>query len=152
MPGNMVLTWAVTIAVLLFIEALTQGLTTIWFAAGGLAALLTAALGLDLWIQIGVFAGVSLLMLLLTRPIAVRYLNTKVVHTNADSLIGKEAVVIERIDNIQGTGAARIEGKEWTARSVRPEQTIEAGEIVMVRSIEGVKLMVGRRIYEDQEV
>ena len=98
------------------------------------------------------FAGVSLLMLLLTRPIAVRYLNTKVVHTNADSLIGKEAVVIERIDNIQGTGAARIEGKEWTARSVRPEQTIEAGEIVMVRSIEGVKLMVGRRIYEDQEV
>ena len=147
MPGNMVLTWAVIIAVLLLIEALTQGLTTIWFAAGGLAAL-----GLDLWIQIGVFAGVSLLMLLLTRPIAVRYLNTKVVHTNADSLIGKEAVVIERIDNIQGTGAARIEGKEWTARSVRPEQTIEAGEIVMVRSIEGVKLMVGRRIYEDQEV
>ena len=72
MPGNMVLTWAVIIAVLLLIEALTQGLTTIWFAAGGLAALLTAALGLDLWIQIGVFAGVSLLMLLLTRPIAVR--------------------------------------------------------------------------------
>ena len=66
--------------------------------------------------------------------------------TNADSLIGKEAVVTERIDNLQSTGAAQVNGQIWTARSVNPAHVIEKDEIVMIRAIEGVKLIVGKRI------
>jgi len=84
----------------------------------------------------------------LTRPLAAAFLTRNRTRTNAESLIGQEAVVIERIDNVRGTGHVRIGGMEWTARSVRADQTIEEGEIVMVRAIEGVKLIVGKRITE----
>ena len=73
------------------------------------------------------------------------------VHTNADSLIGKEAVVTERIDNLRSTGAVQVNGQVWTARSVNPEHEIEKDEVVMIRAIEGVKLIVGKRISRESE-
>jgi membrane protein implicated in regulation of membrane protease activity len=71
--------------------------------------------------------------------------------TNADSLIGQEAVVTEKIDNIKSTGAAQVNGQIWTARSVNPAHVIEKDEIVMIRAIEGVKLIVGKRIDNSSE-
>jgi membrane protein implicated in regulation of membrane protease activity len=68
------------------------------------------------------------------------------VATNADSLIGQEAVVTQKIDNLHSTGAVKINGQEWTARSVVQEHVIDVDEVVMVRAIEGVKLIVGKRI------
>ena len=62
------------------------------------------------------------------------------------AVVRKEAVVTERIDNLQSTGTVQINGQVWTARSVNPEHRIEKDEIVMVRAIEGVKLIVGKRI------
>ena len=108
--------WLIAIALLLLVEFATSALTTIWF------------------------------VLVLTRPIAVKMLRKGTVATNADSLIGQEAVVTEKIDNLRSTGTVQINGQEWTARSVNPEHIIEKDEVVMVRSIEGVKLIVGRRI------
>lgn len=137
--------WIGTVVVLLVIEAATQGLTTIWFAGGALAALVLALFDLPLWIQAGVFACVSVLLLFLTRPLAVRLLHVRSVPTNADSLVGQDAVVTERIDNLHETGVVKIRGQEWTARSVRNEVEIEEKEIVTVRAIEGVKLIVGRK-------
>ena len=93
----------------------------------------------------------SAVLLFLTRPLAVKYLNKGAVHTNADSLIGKEAVVTEKIDNLKSTGAVQVNGQVWTARSVNPEHSIEKDEIVMVRAIEGVKLIVGKRIAPAEE-
>lgn len=142
---NMVIFWIIAAVVLLIIEAATMGLTTIWFAGGCIAALVLALLGLPLWAQAGVFACVSVLLLFLTRPLAVRFLGVRSVPTNADSLIGQEAVVLERVDNLQGTGRVLIRGQEWTARAVRNEVEIDKDEIVTVRSIEGVKLIVGRK-------
>ncbi len=139
--------WAVLMAGLLLIEVLTVNLTTIWFAAGALAALICALLNLPLWVQITVFVVVSVVTLFFTKPFAEK-MRKKVVPTNADSLIGQEAIVTKRIDNIRGTGEVKINGQYWTARSVNPEHTIDRDEIVMVRAIEGVKLIVGKRIDE----
>ncbi|MBQ3393058.1 MAG: NfeD family protein [Lachnospiraceae bacterium] len=144
----MVHIWVIIIVALLVVEFATAALTTIWFAGGALAGLILALIGAPIWLQAAAFAALSVVLLVLTRPLAAR-IRGKTVRTNADRMIGKEAVVIERIDNVRGTGAVRVEGQEWTARSVNPGHIIEENEIVMVRSISGVKLMVGRRIQED---
>ena len=145
---SMVHIWVIIIVALLVVEFATAALTTIWFAGGALAGLILALRGAPIWRQAAAFAALSVVLLVLTRPLAAR-IRGKTVRTNADRMIGKEAVVIERIDNVRGTGAVRVEGQEWTARSVNPGHIIEENEIVMVRSISGVKLMVGRRIQED---
>ena len=138
--------WLIAIALLLLVEFATAALTTIWFAGGSLLALLCAVAGGPVWMQVVLFLAGSAVLLLLTRPMAVRMLHKGTVATNADSLIGQEAVVTEKIDNLQSTGTVQINGQEWTARSVNPEHEIEKGEVVMVRAIEGVKLIVGKRI------
>lgn len=142
---EMMYVWGVLIVALIAIEVMTMGLTTIWFAGGCVAALVICIIGLPVWVQIGVFAGVSVLLLFMTRPFAQKFIESGKVSTNADSLIGQEAVITERVDNLKGTGRATINGQDWTARSVITEQTIEAGEVVMIRAIQGVKLIVGKR-------
>ena len=122
-------------------EAVSVGLTSIWFAAGALAALIAALLGGALWIQITLFLAVSLLCLAAVRPLAKRYLNDKVEATNADRVIGAEAKVTEDIDNIHGKGAVIIRGMTWSARS-QDDGPIPTGTLVRVLRIEGVKVFV----------
>ena len=151
MPINMIFVWLIALAVLLVVEFMTAALTTIWFAGGALLALICAFLGGPVWLQVFLFAVGSVVLLFLTRPLAVKHMSKGQVHTNADSLVGKEAVVTERIDNLRSTGAVQVNGQVWTARSVNPEHTIEKDEVVMVRAIEGVKLIVGKRIEPETE-
>ena len=146
MSMSMIQIWLIAIALLLLVEFATSALTTIWFAGGALIALICAFFGGPVWLQVILFIAGSIVLLFLTRPLAVKLMNKGAVRTNADSLIGKEAVVTERIDNLQSTGTVQINGQVWTARSVNPEHRIEKDEIVMVRAIEGVKLIVGKRI------
>lgn len=135
--------WLVLLLLFAGGEAATVGLTSIWFAAGALAALIAALLGGALWIQITLFLAVSLLCLAAVRPLAKRHLNNKVEHTNADRAIGQEALVTEDIDNIQGKGAVIIRGVTWTARS-EDGDPIPTGTMVRVLRIEGVKVFVER--------
>lgn len=137
------LVWLVLLLIFAAGEAATVGLTSIWFAAGSLAALIAALLGGALWIQITLFLAVSLLCLAAVRPLAKRHLNNKVEHTNADRAIGQEALVTEDIDNIHGKGAVVIRGVTWTARS-QDDDPIPAGTLVKVLRIEGVKVYVER--------
>lgn len=146
MSLSMTQVWLIAVALLLLIEFATTALTTIWFAGGALIALICSLLGGPVWLQCAFFAAGSVVLLFLTRPLAVRLLKKDAVRTNADSLIGKEAVVTEKIDNLRSTGAVQVSGQVWTARSVNPEHIIEKDEIVMIRAIEGVKLIVGKRI------
>ena len=122
-------------------EALTVGLTSIWFAAGSLAALIAALLNGPIWLQVVLFIVVTVLSLLTIRPLATRYLNDKVEPTNADRIIGSEAYVIEPIDNLHATGAVRVAGVVWSARSAH-ETPIAAGTLVRILRIEGVKVYV----------
>ena len=135
--------WLVLLLLFAGGEAATVGLTSIWFAAGALAALIAALLGGALWIQITLFLAVSLLCLAAVRPLAKKHLNNKVEHTNADRAIGQEALVTEDIDNIQGKGAVIIRGVTWTARS-EDGDPIPTGTMVRVLRIEGVKVFVER--------
>ena len=137
--------WLIAMVVLLVVEGLAPGLVSIWFALGALAALISALLGAPVWLQIVWFLLVSIVTLALTRPLARKYVNGRIVATNADMLVGKECVVTERIDNVLGTGAVTVGGKIWTARMADPEGKAETGERMEVLRIEGVKLIVKPR-------
>ena len=136
--------WLIGMLVLLGIEIATMGLTTIWFAGGCLAAFVTAVAGGGFGVQLIVFFVVSLVLLFVTRPIAVKFFNQGRTKTNADSLIGKKGIVTEDISNLYATGQVTVAGQEWTARCVDDAVTLEKGEMVVIRSISGVKLMVER--------
>ena len=133
--------WLILLVVFAASEAATVGLTSIWFAAGSLAALIAALLGGPLWVQLTLFFAVSLLCLVAVRPLARRLLNSRVEPTNADRVIGEEAQVTEDVDNIHGKGAVVIRGVTWSARS-QNGGPIPAGAMVRVLRIEGVKVFV----------
>ena len=133
--------WLVVFILLILIELATMGLTTIWFAGGAVAGFVASMLGVNVVIQATAFFAVSILLLFFTRPFAVRYINSNKTKTNVDGLIGQEALVLEEINNIRETGCARLEGKEWTARSMN-DTVIPKDTVVTVERIEGVKLMV----------
>ena len=138
----MTIFWLVVLIVCIVIEAMTMGLTTVWFAGGALVALFVAVLNGPVALQIVLFVLVSLLMLFFTRPIAVKYFNKERVKTNAESLVGKSAIVTADIDNIQGVGQAIVGGQEWSARSYDDDVRISTGTVVEILSINGVKLIV----------
>lgn len=138
--------WLVLVIVLVVIEILTLGLTTIWFAGGALVALVIAVFGFSPAPQVIVFCIVSAILLFPTRPIAMKYFNKSRVKTNAESLIGKTAVVTQDIDNIQGVGEAVVDGMIWTARSLSEAQQLMKGEAVEIVRISGVKLIVKRKV------
>lgn len=133
--------WLILLAILLIIEVMTLGLTTIWFAGGALVALIVSLFYDNLLLEIVLFLAVSLILLIFTRPIAQKYINSTRVKTNYEALIGKEACVTATIDNTKGTGLAVVDGQEWSARSA-DGSLIEKGTKVIIKNISGVKLVV----------
>ena len=145
-PSGTIAFWVAALVVFLIVEAVTAGLVSIWFVFGSLVALICAALGAAVWLQIFWFVIVSVATLVLTRPLVKRYVDSRSIATNAARSIGRAAVVTERIDNLAATGAVNLDGVVWTARSTDDAVAIEAGERVTVRAIEGVKLIVERTV------
>lgn len=141
MPLPMTVIWGIAMVIFLIIEGVTAGLASIWFAVGALAALISAAFGAPLWLQIVWFIVLSIVTLILTRPLARKYINNKSQATNADRMFGMTGRVTEAIDNIAGTGAVHLGGKEWSARSA-DGSAIPAGALVRAEAIDGVKLIV----------
>ena len=134
--------WLVAFVILIGIEAATMALTTIWFAGGAVFAFFAAVLGFSIQTQLVVFLIVSFILLLFTRPLAIRFVNRETVKTNVDGLIGRKAKVITKIDNNEPSGAAVIDGQEWTARSADEAVTIPVGTHVVIKEVRGVKLIV----------
>lgn len=147
--GYMDWAWLGVAIVCVVIEALTMGLTTIWFAIGAVVAWFVYMAGFGLYAQVIVFLAVSIVCLIFTRPVAVKNLKVGKTRTNADSLIGQRAVVISPIDNLNGKGNVKIRGQEWSARSADESESIEEGETVVVKEIKGVKLIVEKIKKED---
>lgn len=133
--------WLVILAVMIVMEIVTLGLTTIWFGIGAIGAAVAAWIGYGFWVQLLVFAVLSLVSMAVFRPLAVKYLNRDKEKTNIDEVVGKTVVVTKQIDNEMAAGEVQLNGMSWTARSesgrVIPEQ-----ERVTVVSVEGVKLIV----------
>ena len=139
---GMATVWVVLMIGFLIVEGVAPGLVSIWFALGALAALISALLGAQVWLQALWFVLVSVLALVATRPLAKKYVNSRTQATNADMRIGQECIVTETIDKLRGTGAVSVAGKVWTARTDEPEKIIEEGTVAVVERIEGVKLIV----------
>jgi len=138
---TMKIIWLVLLIIFGAGEAITVGLTSIWFAVGALGALICALLGAKLWLQIGVFLVLSGAALALLRPLARRFLTPGYSATNADRIIGSTTVVVQEIDNLKGQGQVKIADLEWSARSEKGD-VIPVGTEVTVLRIEGVKVYV----------
>lgn len=136
--------WLILFIIFVIFEIVTLGLTTIWFAGGSLAALISSLLGANLIVQIILFLIVSLLLLFFTRPYAQRFINNNTTKTNVEGLAGKTAKVLEDIDNINATGLVILNGLEWTSRSV-DESVIPKDSFVIIERVEGNKLLVRLR-------
>ena len=137
-----ILLWLALLIVFLVVELITVGLASIWFAAGALVALLVAALGGSIGLQIVVFLVVSVILLAATRPFAKRVINARMQKTNVDALIGKEIIIRESVNNMEQTGTAFVEGKEWTVRAADEHVLLQEGATAKIVDIRGVKLIV----------
>ena len=134
--------WLILFVVLLIIEICTMGLTTIWFAGGALVAFVMGIIGFGTTVQIIVFLIVSVLLLVMTRPIALKYFNKERQKTNAESLIGEQALVLEDVDTLHARGLVEVNGQEWSAKTDDPEGFIKKNMVVVIDGIQGVKLIV----------
>lgn len=122
------------------IEAATLGLTTIWFAAGALIAMISAMLNLPLIGQVIVFLISSAVLLYFTRPLVKEYLKIGSTKTNVNSIIGEVGIVTEKILPFN-TGQVKVSGQIWTARSNNNEELDENTRVEIIK-VEGVKLIV----------
>ena len=139
--------WLALLIVLLVIEIITVGLTSIWAAGGALVALLLNIAGVSLLWQVIAFFVVTFVLLVFTRPFAVRFINSRREKTNYEGIIGKTIRIVERVDNLSHTGMAVVNGQEWTVRSEDDAVILEPGTIAKVTGISGVKLIVKK--YEE---
>ena len=140
----MVYVWLFVIIVAIAIEVATVDLVSIWFIPSGCVAMILALCKVQVWIQLVVFFAVFFVLMLCLKPVFKKNLGLKIVPTNADALIGAQAVVIEPINNLHAKGQVKIRGQVWTARSSDEGITYEVGEVVNVLAIEGVKLICNR--------
>ena len=140
--NEMMIIWLVVLIVAIGVEIYSLGLTSIWFAGGALVSILAAILQAPIFLQVILFFLVSMVLLVFTRPVAVRYFNRDRVKTNVESMVGRQAVVTGEIDNLQGIGQVTVSGQEWSARSLDEGLRIPVGSVVNVVSISGVKLVV----------
>lgn len=140
--------WLIILAILIFIEILTLGLTTIWFAGGALIAFIVSLFFDNLLLEIILFLVVSMVLLYFTRPLVLKYFNPKRIKTNYEGVIGKVAMVTIKIDNMNAVGQVVVDGQEWSARAL-DDVVIENGTKVKIHGISGVKLMVS--IYKEEQ-
>lgn len=142
--------WFAAFAVFLVLEGVTYQIVSIWFAIGALGGLAAELLGAGEYMQIAVFLLISVALICLLRPISLKLMKNKPIKTNAESLIGKDVLITEDVDNLHQTGKGKVNGMEWTVRGEN-DIKLENGSTGEIVRIEGVKLIVKRRVQEAQE-
>ena len=134
----MVWIWLSIVVILIFIEVITVGLTTVWFVISGIAAMILSLFIDSVEIEFAVFVLGGVLLLITTRPYLVKKLKVKEAKTNLDRVIGMKGTVTEEIDLLK-PGEVKVDGKKWTAIA---DSNIEVGKTVEVLEIVGVKIKV----------
>ena len=138
--------WLGVIVLAIIAEASTVNLISIWFVPSACIAMILALCNVSLWIQLVVFFITFLLLMIFIKPLVKKCFRVKPVATNADTVIGLDAVVLEPINNLEAKGQVKVRGQVWSARSSEEAVTYAEGEIVRVLSIEGVKLICEKKI------
>lgn len=134
--------WLIVAAIFAIIEIITLGITSIWFTGGALIAALVALLTDAVLWQILTFLVVSILLIILTKPIVKKHMNDKTKLTNMDYIIGKQAIVTKEITETE-KGEVKFGGNIWLA-STKCDR-IEVDTKVVIKAIEGVTLIVDRK-------
>ena len=139
---SMSIIWLVLFVVFVIAERATAGqLVSIWFCFGALVSMFAAMAGASFIWQVVIFIAVSVILLILTKPM-VKRLHSRIEATNAPAIIGEQGVVTEKINNIEGAGTVKIQGKLWSARSSDENVIINEGVKVKILDIQGVKVIV----------
>lgn len=137
---GMMLVWLAVSILIPAIEAVTSDMVTIWFWPGALVALILSIWVKIFWVQMLVFFALSVICLLIVHAYFKKHPRKKESGAlNADSVIGKQGIVTEPINNLQGTGAVKVGGLVWTARSANGDE-IASETVVEITEISGVKL------------
>lgn len=132
--------WLILSGICFIIESFTLGFFVFWFSIGALIALVISLFTSNVWVQAFTFVISSSLLLILTKPLMKKFVKTpETKPTNVYSIIGKEGIVLEDIDSINGTGQVKVKGELWSATS---DESIEKDTKIKVLSINGVKLKV----------
>ena len=140
--GGATFLWLFVAIAAAVIESMTCDLVAIWFVPGALSAMLLSIFVPSIGWQIAVFLILSVAVLVLAKTVFKKYMpKVRKNVMNTDALIGARAVVAEEINNLHGTGSVKVNGVVWTARAVDPNATVEAGSVVIIKQIEGVKLI-----------
>lgn len=137
---SITLMWTIVLVIAIIVEAITIDLVSIWFGIGAIVALIGEAFGLSHMIQVFLFAIVSAICILITRPLAKKYLRGNIVKTNYDRAIGKHCLVTETI-TADTKGEVKVLGTLWSATSLNNE-VIETGQYAEVVSFEGAHVVV----------
>ncbi len=139
----MMYVWLGVLLSAIILEAATSEFVAIWFFPAALISLILSFFDpIPWWVQLLVFVGVGLALVIATRPLCRKFLSGKEVKTNAESLVGKICIVTEEIRNIDELGEVKVGGLCWSARAEDPERVIAVGEHVEIVEIKGVKLIV----------
>lgn len=133
--------WLGLMVLFIIMEAQTVALVSVWFAAGGLVAVIAALLGAPIWLQTVLFFAVATILICCMRPFLRKYIRPKIVATNVDAMVGTTGYVTADIDNLTAQGTVKLGAMEWSARSADGSH-ISKGTLVRVERIEGVKAMV----------
>ncbi len=133
--------WLIASGIFFVGEIITVGFLLFWFGIAGLITMVVSLFTSNIIIQSVVFLVTSVILILSTKPFVKKFVNKETIVTNANSLIGKKAIVIQKINNLQGTGQIKIGGEIWSAQN-ETDSVISENQEVEIIKIEGVKLIV----------
>lgn len=142
MVFNIFILWLIILIGCMIAEIATVGLTTIWFAGGAVAAMISYAAGGSIILQIVLFFVVSIVLLLFTRPFAVKYINKNRYKSNYEGNIGKRVRVLQEVNNFKETGKVLVDGMEWSARMEDSSVILYPEEEAVITQVQGVKVIL----------
>ncbi|MCR5348417.1 MAG: NfeD family protein [Bacilli bacterium] len=142
MEQYMWIIWLSVFVIGLIVEAIGTDLVSVWFSGGALIALIISFIPeVAWWVEVIVFVVVSAVCLLTLRPLTRKYMRGKIVSSNADALIGKKGMLLEKVGPMH-RGVCQLGDVKWTALGLEDDTKIEAGKVVEVVAISGNKLIV----------
>jgi membrane protein implicated in regulation of membrane protease activity len=139
--------WVALVIIFAVIEILTFGLTTVWFAIAALIMVFLSFLKIPLAVQVLIFLAISAVLLIFTRPLAIKKFKMGKEKTNVDSLVGKHVLITKTISEFE-KGEVKVNGLIWAARSEDNKEIVEGTKCEVLR-IEGVQLIVRPIIMEE---
>jgi len=133
--------WMAAAVIFLIIEITTPSLVFACFVIGCIGSAVTSTITDSYLIQAAVFAGISIILIPLTRPLARKITKPAPQLTNVDAMVGRPGLVVKKIDPSQDVGQVRVDGQVWQAVSDEP---LDEGAKIKVDKVLGARMYVSK--------